>query len=236
MQQQQQQRGSRGRRKTARPFAEIRVRDKNMKMQLQLGSECAKFNRDWSAWTRDNEKTERDLLVDLAHMMDTKLTPSVDDWFNKRRIRQASCLPDLPPRRRRIRNGGDAPGGEDEAGVEDDEDDGDSAMRLLDRQRILEAKRTDWIGATSVPARLLPRPATAAAAARVAAATAANAAEDSLLAAAAAAGGGSSGGSGGGDASLTSAAAAASAPGLVGTGGGRPKTAAAMAGLRKTAA
>ncbi|PAA74308.1 hypothetical protein BOX15_Mlig002901g2, partial [Macrostomum lignano] len=195
------------RRQVARPrtagagasSAEGRARDQNLKLQLALSRQQGRAERDRATWRRETERRERDLLVDLARILDSPLSPELDDWFRRRHVTQVSLIPDhLNPRlyRKSARRtaaaadpsdaGSDVepdnsvtetapaakalPPGSTSAGTS-----GLTPMTASERQRILEAKKSDWLGLTSVPLRQR-RPQTAAAAAANSSSTGATAA------------------------------------------------------------
>uniref|UniRef100_A0A1I8IR21 WSC domain-containing protein n=1 Tax=Macrostomum lignano TaxID=282301 RepID=A0A1I8IR21_9PLAT len=167
--------------------AEGRARDQNLKLQLALSRQQGRAERDRATWRRETERRERDLLVDLARILDSPLSPEVDDWFRRRHVTQVSLIPDhLNPRlyRKSARRTAAAADPSD-AGSDVEPDNsvtetapaakapstgtsagtsGSAPLTASERQRILEAKKSDWLGLTSVPLRQR-RPQTAAAAA-----------------------------------------------------------------------
>uniref|UniRef100_A0A1I8IV31 Homeobox domain-containing protein n=1 Tax=Macrostomum lignano TaxID=282301 RepID=A0A1I8IV31_9PLAT len=137
------------------PMAEVRVREASLQQQQRLCQDRVRLNRDRSTFDRDFEKRERRVLMELARLLDSQLTPSIDDWFAKRRVPQASRQAGSWYYRR----GGDCgdrsftPAGDGEVSDLKVDDREEAADQMLDRQRVLEMKSKDWCGFTSIPSK-----------------------------------------------------------------------------------
>uniref|UniRef100_A0A1I8G3E5 Homeobox domain-containing protein n=1 Tax=Macrostomum lignano TaxID=282301 RepID=A0A1I8G3E5_9PLAT len=183
------------RRQVARPrtagagasSAEGRARDQNLKLQLALSRQQGRAERDRATWRRETERRERDLLVDLARILDSPLSPELDDWFRRRHVTQVSLIPDhLNPRLYRKSARRTAAAADPSDADSDVEPDNSHVGRNvgLDADDSLGAaansggKKSDWLGLTSVPLRQR-RPQTAAAAAANSSSTGATAALNS---------------------------------------------------------